>query len=154
MSVRWPALLAVISNGRVVTRAKVWSWDEIAEALRRIPWRGEIAVRLRWIVKPACAHVGAVIGEVFAPMIGIGVDEWREREPSCAGALPGHGAQEKHMTDDEIRAKLEAIARQYLSLDTLVERGRDRLDFHVHGVVSIQMALRAAYDAGRKAGAS
>ncbi|TAJ12295.1 MAG: hypothetical protein EPO68_13805 [Planctomycetota bacterium] len=55
--------------------------------------------------------------------------------------------------DDEIRAKLEEIARQYLDLDTLKERGRDALDFHEHGVTSIAMALRAAYDAGRKDGA-
>jgi hypothetical protein len=48
---------------------------------------------------------------------------------------------------------LAEIAWQYLDLETLVERGRDRLDFHTHGVVSIAMALRAAYEAGRRAGA-
>lgn len=93
-------------------------------------------------------------------MLANPVDEWPEREPSCAGALIG-GAQSRNNVnnktddnanakDDEIRAKLETIAREFLDLETLVERGRDRLDFHEHGVVSIAMALRAAFDAGRK----
>lgn len=56
-----------------------------------------------------------------------------------------------HDVVDARDAALAQIARQYLGLDTLVERGRDRLDFHTHGVTSLAMALRAAYDAGRKA---
>lgn len=54
-------------------------------------------------------------------------------------------------SDAERDTALTEIARQYLDLETLVARGRDRLDFHEHGVTSIAMALRAAYDAGRKA---
>jgi len=43
---------------------------------------------------------------------------------------------------------LETIAREELLIPTLVTRGRDALDFHDVGVVSLKRALRRAYVAG------
>ncbi len=43
---------------------------------------------------------------------------------------------------------LETIAREVLTIPTLEMRGRDALDFHELGVVSIKRALRRAYVAG------
>ena len=40
------------------------------------------------------------------------------------------------------------VAAQHLNLDTLDERGSDRLDFHDVSVGSIRAALEAAYTAG------
>jgi hypothetical protein len=40
------------------------------------------------------------------------------------------------------------IARQYLSIKTLKERGFDHLDFHEVSVWDVKSALQAAYDAG------
>ena len=42
----------------------------------------------------------------------------------------------------------ETIAREVLNIPTLATRGRDALDFHDVGVVSIERALRRAYVAG------
>lgn len=51
-------------------------------------------------------------------------------------------------TKDEIFTK---IAQQHLSIETLVERKSDGLDFHDVAVWSVKAALEAAYEAGRKA---
>lgn len=45
-------------------------------------------------------------------------------------------------------ALLETIAREELAIPTLATRGRDALDFHDVGVVSLKRALRRAYVAG------
>ncbi len=45
-------------------------------------------------------------------------------------------------------ALLETIAREELAIPTLATRGRDALDFHDIGVVSLKRALRRAYVAG------
>lgn len=42
----------------------------------------------------------------------------------------------------------ETIARDELAIPTLATRGRDALDFHDVGVVSLKRALRRAYAAG------
>jgi hypothetical protein len=47
-----------------------------------------------------------------------------------------------------IRTLLETIAREGLRIPTLTVRGRDALDFHDVGVVSVERALRRAYVAG------
>ena len=44
------------------------------------------------------------------------------------------------------------IARDHLFIATLWPQGRDFLDFHEVGVVSVAAALKAAYDAGFEAG--
>lgn len=43
---------------------------------------------------------------------------------------------------------LATIAREVLNIPTLAIRGRDALDFHDVGVVSLKRALRRAYAAG------
>jgi hypothetical protein len=43
---------------------------------------------------------------------------------------------------------LETIARDVLAIPTLATRGRDALDFHDVGVVSLKRALKRAYAAG------
>lgn len=43
---------------------------------------------------------------------------------------------------------LETIAREELFIPTLATRGRDALDFHDVGVVSLKRALKRAYAAG------
>lgn len=45
---------------------------------------------------------------------------------------------------------LEKIANDHLSIETLKERGLDRLDFHEVSVCGLKDALEAAYEAGRK----
>jgi len=45
--------------------------------------------------------------------------------------------------------KLEAIAAEYLHLETLADRNMDDLDFHEHAVWNVRAALEAAYQAGR-----
>lgn len=45
-------------------------------------------------------------------------------------------------------ALLETIAREELAIPTLATRGRDALDFHDVGVVSLKRALRRSYVAG------
>ena len=42
----------------------------------------------------------------------------------------------------------ETIAREVLNIPTLATRGRDALDFHDVGVVSLKRALTRAYAAG------
>ncbi len=42
----------------------------------------------------------------------------------------------------------ETIAREVLNIPTLATRGRDALDFHDVGVVSLKRALKRAYVAG------
>ncbi|NOT70903.1 MAG: hypothetical protein HOP09_06330 [Hyphomicrobium sp.] len=42
----------------------------------------------------------------------------------------------------------ETIAREVLNVPTLATRGRDALDFHDVGVVSLKRALKRAYTAG------
>jgi hypothetical protein len=44
------------------------------------------------------------------------------------------------------------IAREYLHIETLEERKWDSLDFHDVGVVGVERALQAAYQAGLRAG--
>lgn len=44
---------------------------------------------------------------------------------------------------------LKSIALVHLNVTTLERRGRDGLDFHEVGVVSLKAALIAAYEAGR-----
>jgi len=45
---------------------------------------------------------------------------------------------------------VEKIAKDWLDLETLGERGSDDLDFHEHSVVAIKNALIEAFDAGYK----
>jgi hypothetical protein len=47
--------------------------------------------------------------------------------------------------------KLEAIAKEYLLIQTLEERGSDSLDFHDLSVIGVRRALLAAYNAGLEA---
>jgi hypothetical protein len=47
---------------------------------------------------------------------------------------------------------LTQIARRYLRIPTLEQRGSDRLDFHDVGVAGLQDALEQAYLAGLQAG--
>lgn len=54
------------------------------------------------------------------------------------------------MTLDQIISK---IALHYLHVPTLTPRNSDRLDIHTIGCVSIDAALRAAFEAGRAVGA-
>jgi hypothetical protein len=57
------------------------------------------------------------------------------------------------MDDDFYKKKLfREIAHRYLGIETLEVRNRDRLDFHDVGVVGVQKALEAAYQAGVKKG--
>ena len=51
------------------------------------------------------------------------------------------------MKRDEL---FEKIAKDHLSIETLKERGLDRLDFHEVSVCGLKDALEAAYEAGRK----
>lgn len=44
------------------------------------------------------------------------------------------------------------IARDYLSVDSLIPQNRDCLDFHEIGVGVLKEALEAAYEAGRMEG--
>ena len=44
--------------------------------------------------------------------------------------------------------QIETIAREVLNIPTLATRGRDALDFHDVGVVSLKRALTRAYVAG------
>lgn len=46
---------------------------------------------------------------------------------------------------------LATIARQELGIETVEERGSDRLDFHEVSAMSIRRALEAAYAAGQDA---
>ncbi|MBX9683019.1 MAG: hypothetical protein K2X41_04445 [Hyphomicrobium sp.] len=46
---------------------------------------------------------------------------------------------------------LETIAREVLNIPKLATRGRDALDFHDVGVVSLKRALARAYAAGCEA---
>lgn len=50
-----------------------------------------------------------------------------------------------------IDARLTQIAQQVLKVPTLEYRNSDSLDFHEVSVGAIKLALRAAYEAGRKA---
>lgn len=52
------------------------------------------------------------------------------------------------MTANEVTRALEDIAEEHLDVRTLKSRGRDSLDFHTVGVVSLKAALEAAYRAG------
>jgi hypothetical protein len=54
---------------------------------------------------------------------------------------------------DEAGAVVLALARQFLGFETLRMRGSDSLDFREVAAESVEAALRAAYEAGRKAGA-
>ena len=51
------------------------------------------------------------------------------------------------MKRDEL---FEKIAKDHLSIETLKERGLDRLDFHEVSVSGLKNALEAAYEVGRK----
>lgn len=52
-----------------------------------------------------------------------------------------------------IKQKLfESIAKKHLFIETLTLRKLDRLDFHEVGVLGVQSALEAAYQAGFEAG--
>jgi hypothetical protein len=53
---------------------------------------------------------------------------------------------------DPVVATLSVIARQHLGFETLRRRRSDRLDRREVGVDAIQVALRAAYEAGRASG--
>lgn len=48
------------------------------------------------------------------------------------------------------QAILAAIAQRHLAIDTLQSRGLDSLDVHGCSVESLQAALQAAYEAGRR----
>ncbi len=50
------------------------------------------------------------------------------------------------MTKDKIFTE---IAHKHLNIETLVERKSDSLDYHDVGVLNVQAALAAAYEAGR-----
>lgn len=56
--------------------------------------------------------------------------------------------------NDDIEAALERfyerLAREYCGIETLTPRGRDSLDFHDVGVVSLRRALEAAFNEGRE----
>ena len=52
-----------------------------------------------------------------------------------------------------MKAVVQRIAAEELMIETLEPRGRDGLDFHDCGVVSIRFALEAAYRAGMTAAA-
>lgn len=54
----------------------------------------------------------------------------------------------KPILSETAQQELLNIAREHLSLETLEERGRDRLDFPELHVLSVRSALEAAYLAG------
>jgi len=58
----------------------------------------------------------------------------------------------KAMGAEDRDAAVERIAREVLGVESLVERGRDALDFKELAVWTVGDALRAAYEAGRRAG--
>ena len=66
------------------------------------------------------------------------VDQIKERSMSQV-TIPHHSAT------------LEQIARQHLGLETLETRRSDQLDFHDLAVWSIEAALQAAFEAGKRA---
>lgn len=47
---------------------------------------------------------------------------------------------------------IEQIAKRHLRVETLKSRNSDRLDFYDLGVRSLEDALKAAFEAGQKAG--
>jgi hypothetical protein len=49
---------------------------------------------------------------------------------------------------DPVGGALARIAREELGIETLVERGRDRPDFHDVGVMGLRRALKRAYQLG------
>ena len=51
---------------------------------------------------------------------------------------------------NSLRTLLTDIARRHLSIDTLVTRNSDSLDFHNVSVWGIEAALREAYRQGAK----
>ncbi len=54
---------------------------------------------------------------------------------------------------DAVAALVAALAQQHLGFETLRVRGSDSLDFREVSCAGVEAALRAAYEAGRKAGA-
>lgn len=50
----------------------------------------------------------------------------------------------------EKKKLIAGIAKEHLGIETLVARNSDSLDFHSVGVVSVEAALLAAYEAGKK----
>ena len=52
---------------------------------------------------------------------------------------------------DKMKAELERIARDILSLETLETRNSDSLDFSQQAVWTLRRALEAAYQAGVQA---
>jgi hypothetical protein len=59
------------------------------------------------------------------------------------------------MSDQAKTAQIiSQIAQKHLRIETLQVRHSDRLDFHDCGVASIEAALSAAFEAGKKAAGS
>jgi len=55
-----------------------------------------------------------------------------------------------HQLPPSLLDLVEEIAREELSIETLKERGRDQLDFHEVGVVSLRKALQRAFMEGAR----
>lgn len=58
----------------------------------------------------------------------------------------------KQARHNAVTEAIADIARIHLNIQTLEEQGSDRLDFHDLSVGAIEYALRAAYEAGFRAG--
>ena len=54
------------------------------------------------------------------------------------------------MTNPNMEAAIEEIARHHLFIQTLERRNSDELDFHDLSVWGVKAALQAAYEAGKK----
>lgn len=97
---------------------------------------------------PAVIELAAALGHPVAAA-------WIRANKGAYGRAVFHGIRpddepEAAPEPDPVAAALERIAREELGIETLAERGRDRLDFHDLGVVGLRAALRRAYEMGRQ----
>lgn len=117
----------------------------------RAVYDGIIAVResgltnmLDW---PAVIELAEALGHPVAAT-------WIRANKSAYGRAVFHGIRpedepEAVLEPDPVDAALEQIAREELGIETLAERGSDRLDFHDIGVAGLRAALWRAYEMGR-----
>lgn len=61
-----------------------------------------------------------------------------------------HGVDEEDEAENATEQNIQKIAADHLSIDTLLIRSSDSLDFHEVSVWGIKAALHAAFEAGRK----
>lgn len=54
------------------------------------------------------------------------------------------------MSKDQVKARVEEVARKLLGIQTLRAQGMDRLDFHEVSVWGLEAALMEAYRLGQE----